>query len=373
MVPVRLGREEAVSGENADRAQLVDGGLEGVSSYRAEAEGTNRSRARGALPVKILFVWSSAEFSTFDVARGYRLALDRQGCHDIRDYRLYARMRYHAAALGDERAANLDLLTRIASENVVVEAMKHRADVVFVISALALHPDAVWYLKRVGIPTAVLFTESPYDDAAQRDFHAVYPEMKCFTNERTSVVNGWEYVAHAYDPHTHYPQPSEEKDFDVLFVGTLWQSRIQLLEQVDWSGIKVALKGTWVAPPEPKDSSLEQFYDDTCVRNIEAPALYGRARICLNPHRAHPTAESLNPRAFELAACEAFQILDQRAETQDVFDGASVSFTSAEDLEQKVRWWLAHDSDRQDVVRRAKERVLPHTFDARLESILARL
>lgn len=322
--------------------------------------------------MRLLFVWSSAEFSTWDVARGYRRALERQGRHDIRDYRLYARMKYHVTALGDKRAEDLNLVTRIASENIVVEAMKHRADLVFIVSGMALHPDALWLLRRAGIRAAVLFTESPYNDREQREFHAVYPEMICFTMERTSAVDGWAYLPHAYDADVHRPCSMPVRD-DVLFIGTLWQDRIRLLEQVDWTGIRLHLFGTWVAPPLPCESSIGHFYKEGCIPNHLAPTYYGGARICLNPHRAHPTAESLNPRAYELAACEAFQLTDQRAEVYDVFNGSVVTFTGAMILEHQIRAWLARDADRKDAARAAMEAVVPHTFDARAETLMRAL
>ena len=325
--------------------------------------------------MRILFVWSSAEFSTWDVARGYRNALERQGYHEIKDYRLYARMKYHADALG-KKGENIDLLSRVSSENILVEALKHRADVVFIVSAMALHPDAVWLLRQVKIKTVVLFTESPYNDAQQREFHAVYPEMTCLVNERTSATDGWGYLAHAYDHIIHVPTPASEPPCDVLMIGTLWSERIQFLEQIDWTGINLRLIGTWVAPPCPQDSPLGKFYEDGCVRNADTPGCYASAKICLNIYRAHPTAESLNPRAYELAACGAFQLTDWRAEQPEVFGeslGPSVTFKSPEELEEKIRWFLAHPQERETVARQARERVHGHTFDTRAAALVTHL
>lgn len=325
------------------------------------------------MKTRLLFVWPSAEFSTWDVARGYREAIDRHGGFDVHDYRLSARIRYHATALGEQRAENLNLLTRMASDNVVVEAMRHRADLVFIVSGMALHPDAIWLLRRAGIPTAVLFTESPYNDQEQHEFYAVYPEMIGFTNERTSATNGWTYVPHAYDARVHRPAEPTIPPCDVLLLGTLWQDRIALLERVDWTGIDVRLFGTWVAPPAPEDSSIGRYFTPGCVRNVDAPGYYAAAKICLNPHRAHPTAESLNPRAYELAACGAFQLIDRRAEGHDVFGPTVRTFAGAEHLEDVLRYWLARDAERGDHAAAARRRVAPHTFDDRLETVLRNL
>lgn len=327
---------------------------------------------------RLLFVWSAADFSTWDLSRGYRNALIRRDTFEVFDYKLSQRMKYHAAALGEDRAANLDLLSRMASENIVVEALKRKVSFVFIISGMALHPDAIWYLRQVGIPAVTLFTESPYQDEEQRAFHAVYPEMRCLTTERTSAGKGWSYVAHAYDPLIHHPvDDTKAPSCDVLLIGTFWPERIALLEQVDWTGIDLRLAGTWIAPPTPDESPIGRYFEDGCIHNVEAVKHYAAAKICLNPHRAHPQAESLNPRAYELAACHAFQLTDQRAEVMDVFghNGTSsvATYATAEQLEHQIRHWLPRDEERAEWARQASERVAPCTFDERLTTLLSQL
>lgn len=320
---------------------------------------------------KILYVWSSAEFSTWDVARGYRNALTRRGGVEVHDYKLSAHMKYHAKAMGDA-ADDVGLMARQASDCIPVYAMKHDVDLVFIVSGMALHPDAIWMLRRIGIPAAVLFTESPYNDEQQREFHAVYPEMLCFTTERTSAHHGWQYLPHAYDPHIHAPAPAEP-EWDVLLIGTLWRERIALLERVNWTGIRAKFIGTWVAPPLPQDSPAGLHYEEGCVHNYEAPKYYGRAHICLNPYRDGDGAESLNPRAYELAACGAFQLSSFRAELRDVFGDGAVGVYAPETLDGEIRHWLADAEARRWCAAEAQRRVQAHTFDARLETLLGAL
>lgn len=321
---------------------------------------------------RILFVWTSAEFSTYDVARGYRAALEKTGRFNIRDYRLHARMKHHARGFGEERAQNLNLLTRVASENIVVEAIRHNADLVLIISGMGLHPDGVWMLRKAGFRTAVIFTESPYNDREQREFHGVYPEMQCFTMERTSATRGWKYLPCAYDPEVHRRCEDTHQNLDVFLVGTMWKERIELFERVDWTGLRVKFKGAWVAPPTPEESSIGQFFDPALTTNLQAPKLYSAARICLNMFRAHPNAESLNPRVYEVTACKSFLLTDERAELRDVFNGSVATFT-LDNLGEQIRYWLEKPAERVDMIEAAYEAVKPHTFDARVETLLSSL
>ncbi len=138
--------------------------------------------------MKLLFVWSSANFSVWDVARGYRNALGRAVGEDaVLDYYLDRHLGYHRRALPLEIGADEGILSKHATENVLNEAMYFGADVVIVISGLNFHPIALWSLRKVGIHAACILTESPYDDDNQEIWAQTYPEMTVFTNERVSA------------------------------------------------------------------------------------------------------------------------------------------------------------------------------------------
>ena len=332
--------------------------------------------------MRILFVWTAAEFSVVDVARGYRLALGKQG-HEIADYRLSRRIMYHGRAVGPERAKDLEVLSRLASENVLLEAIRHKADLVVIISALHFHPDGIWFLARCKIPTVVIFTESPYFDERQEQFANVYPEMLVATNERVSARRyGWTYVPPAYDPDIHKPvDPDPEEACDVLMIGTGWEERVRLLEQVDWTGIKLRLLGFWKACGFiADDSPLRPFIQEKSVSNLEAPRFYASAKICLNSHRANDEAESVNPRVVEAAACGAFQISDPRAEMSQMFrwngswesavDPVIPTFSDAASLESQIRVYLADDERRRVHAAQARKCVEGQTFDERAATLM---
>lgn len=319
--------------------------------------------------MRILFVFSAAEWSTADVARGYRKALVRRG-HDVRDYVLYARCKYHARALGEKYANNMPLLSRQATENVVVEAMYHNADLVIITSGLSFHPNGLWLLRQAAFPAAIIFTESPYEDEKQLDFASVYPEANYFTQEKISVRrHGWGYLPAAFDPEVHKPtRPDPVDACDVLIVGTGWPERIRLLEGVNWSGIKLKIKGLW--PELNEESPLWKYYQAGCVDNEFLPAMYAGAKICLNYHRAHRQAESMNPRAVEIAACGGFQLSDPREELQERFGDAVPTFSSSAELERMIRYYLANETERRAKAQLACARVENETFEVRANALM---
>jgi spore maturation protein CgeB len=321
--------------------------------------------------VKVLLVYPVARMSILDVATGYHLALLRAG-HDVRVYDLSRRWAYH------DKAVPLDLpdpqrmraLSKQASETMLIEALYHDADLVLIISGLSVHPLALKLLQRAAIPTVVIHTESPYEDANQAEWSSAYHGMMTCTHERTSADRyGWVYLPHAYEPTIHWPRrPEHELLTDVLIVGTGWPERITLLEAINWTGMTLTIVGMWdLAQNSPLRAA---DYRPGIVPNLDVPRMYASAKINLNFHRAATNAVSLNPRGYELAACGACQVSDVRVDGLARFGASVPTFTTAADLEQVIRDLLADERRRRVCAADARARVDGETFDARLVTLL---
>lgn len=335
---------------------------------------------------KVLVVHPGASWSTADVFDGLTYGLTFHGV-EVLEYRLdgrigharnstYALYRKLKKAHRDvARPTKVDVLYK-AGEEVVAMALRHRVDAVIVVSAMFLHPDIMIMLRRANTKVIVLCTESPYDIreelrvttlVSQPDEYggqAVNPPSGVWTNERSSLslfraVNPRSgYIAHAWHPGRHKPgpQPGDERaaSHDVVFVGTGFQERIEWFKGIDWTGIDLGLYGSW--DRLGKSSPLRSFVRDQQIDNSFAASLYRRAKVNLNfyrksigwgkdaPHIAH--AESLNPRAYELAACGAFHLSDHRQEVTEKFGSLVPTFTTPAEAEALIRRWLADEAGR---------------------------
>jgi len=331
--------------------------------------------------VRILFVHPACRFAIWDVARGYRAALGRLlGEESFKDYYLDRHLSYHLRALEvnapKEVAADQAFVAKLASENILNEAIYHDAQMVFIVSGLNTHPIALKALEKVGIPAAVLLTENPYDDEPQAEWVANYPAMKVFTHERFSAeTRGWTYLPHAYDPAVHRPvEPDPAQACDVLLVGTGWRERQYFLESTDWTGIKLRVVGPSSAwPALTERSPIWKHFVNEPVDNATIAPRYAAAKICLNFHRRHPHAYSPNPRAYEIAGCGAFQLSDPRPGVTDLFGGAVPIFNSPEELGSLVRYYLKNDEERRTFAAASMKRVQLETFDTRAVELLAHL
>lgn len=328
--------------------------------------------------MRVMVAHPGASYSTSDVYDGLVAGLRANGA-TVLEARLDTILAWYADVIGDgisrgvltPGAVELDgTLNRsaLAGAHVTRYALIERPDWLIVVSGHNYNAHDARALSRAGIRTAVLLTEAPYWGAEEREIATFYDVA--FTNERRSAAFlGARYLPHAYNPDVHRPDGPAAVASDVLFVGSLFDERKALFGGVDWSGVDFLLRG-------------ELLPTRDIVRNVETAALYRSTKIALNHHRttrfhgsgqhiAADEAESLGPRAYEIAACGAFQLMDDsRAEAREVFGESLVTYRAGDsaDLARQVRTWL--NRDRTAVAAAQRAAILPHSWTARARQVL---
>jgi spore maturation protein CgeB len=324
--------------------------------------------------------------STSDVCIGLTSGLRSRG-HEIFEYALDKRIECSGAWLtycwrkGGKTLPkpNPSDIVYHAGEELIARALRVMPDVVLVVSAMYLHPDIFVLMQRAGLPVAVLFTESPYDDERQA---RLLPFIRlAWTNEKTSAGEKAKYLPHAWNPDIHGlsdPIPDDVPSHDVVFVGTGFEERIELLSAVDWTGIDLGLYGSWDLLGSRHH--LREYLKGGYVSNARANHLYRKARIGLNLYRQSKgfgrgapridvAAESLNPRAYELAASGCFTISDHRSEVSEVFADLVPTFTASEEVRPLIDRWLSDESGLARVRAMLPLAVAQHTWHARAVQI----
>jgi spore maturation protein CgeB len=242
-------------------------------------------------------------------------------------------------------------------------------DVILVTSAFYLPTETLDVFRDRGHKVVLLHTESPYEDGRQirRAEHVAVN----IVNDPTNIDRfppGTIYLPHSYDPATHYPGPSQATASDFALVGTGYPSRVDYLEAVDWSGIDAVLAGNWQAVTD--DSPLIPLLGhprEECFPNELAADLYRNTRSSLNLYRREAEHVDLvegwamGPREVELAACGVFYLTEPRGENREVLPMVP-TVTDPQDFADKLRWWLAHDTERQAVADQAREAIADRTF-----------
>lgn len=284
--------------------------------------------------MKVLVVNPGASYSTADVDAGVRFGMAHHGI-EVSRYRLTERIERSQRWLYSSwrrarrthptvtKPTTADVFY-LAGVGCIERALRLDVDAVLVISAMFLHPDVVILLRRARLKVFALFTESPYDLAQELKIAALV--SGCWTNERASVdafrhVNPCSgYLPHAWHPDRHRPGLQEGDQqvpaHDVVFVGSGFPERVAWLSAVDWDGIDLGLYGHWQLKA---NHPLRKFVRPGVIDNTAAAALYRRSRIGLNLYRTAAGAQSLNPRAYELAACGVPYVSQPRQESREIF------------------------------------------------------
>lgn len=341
----------------------------------------------------ILLLHPGSETSTADVFNGLNAGLRAHGV-EIAEYALHRRLAYSSKLLHiawrhkRKREPNMPAPTLVdccyhACLGVFEKLLRFKVDAVIVISGV-LVPMETLALMRSSAPVGVLLTESPYlmdhERALARMSDVVWTNERSIVPELRELQRHSFYLPHAWLPGVHDKATDDAPAHDVVFVGTGFSERVALLEAVDWTGIDLGLYGNWraVSPESP----LQSFIRSTEVENTYAASLYRRAKVGLNLYRTQvglvpgqhiEHAESLNPRAYELAATGSFHLSTPRAEVSETFGPLVPTCETGDELTTLLRYWLSHDEERRAFADRLPALVAEDTWIARGGQVLREL
>ena len=179
--------------------------------------------------------------------------------------------------------------------------------------------------------------------------------------------------------------PAEcEKDIDISFIG--WQSkeRLEILEKV----CKRARQKNWtvkIGGPfhdnkyfwkkylfGRRNKNLAKFLENRMFEPEEVAALYRRSKICLNINVS--MHKSLNPRTFEICATKSFQLMNSGQNSCGFINLETdlATFDNAEDLLEKIEFYLANDELREKIAENGYNSVMKNcTIKKSVERLLA--
>jgi hypothetical protein len=326
--------------------------------------------------MRILAVPPGPNFSVADVHRGWVKALNSCGAQ-VLDWPYDAALEWYEKAKNSHPGMTSDDAITLASRTCERMAYRFWPDVILVTSAFYLPVDTLDLFVDRGHTVVLLHTESPYEDSRQleRANHVTLNVLNDPTNI-DQFPEGTIYLPHCYDPDVHHPGPSKAPETDFAMVGTGYPSRVEFMEKIDFTGINAMLCGNWQGVED--DSPLLPILGhdrDECYPNDLTADLYRNTKSSLNLYRKEAMHAdlvegwSMGPREVELAACGTFYLTEERGENREVLPMVPTVSDPLEFSEQ-LRWWLAHDKERESVARRALASVADRTFLANARKLL---
>ena len=183
----------------------------------------------------------------------------------------------------------------------------------------------------------------------------VYDRIFSFSKGTTRFFKDTRGLDAVHLPFGAKPIPTNEgpKTHEVLFVGSGDLRRIFLLEAIR---DHITVRGNrWERNAPLISAPLNARIDDRPVWGKELHSLLGSAKIVLNITRTdfYGAETGVNLRIFEALAAGCFLLTDHCPEIAELFSvGEELeTFRSSDELADKVRYYLAHDEERERIAR----------------------
>lgn len=273
----------------------------------------------------------------------------------------------------------------VVSQAVQAKVETFAPDLVLALAQAPLSRQTLKQFRKDGVATAMWFVEDyqlfPYWRAFAPfyDFFAVIQKTPFLDELKALGVENALYLPLAADPSFHKPldlNSVERRRFgaDLAFLGAGYPNRRLAFRQLLRYDFKV-----WGSDWDG-DSALAPYLQlqGARVSAEDGVKIFNATKINLNLHSSMGTdalvsgGDFVNPRTFELAACGAFQLVDQRSLLPELFGPDELAtFSSLEQLQELIDHYLNRPEEREAFAQRSRARVLAeHTYRRRVETLL---
>jgi spore maturation protein CgeB len=285
-----------------------------------------------------------------------------------------------------ERLASLEnSFLQIVGQTVLAKAESFAPDLVLAQAQAPLSRQTLQRLRRDKVATAMWFVEDfqvfPYWKAFARhyDVFAVIQREPFHELLRELGQENVLYLPLAADPTFHRPLELSSVDrrrygADISFMGAGYPNRLIAFRRLTSLDFKI-WGNDWQA--DPALAPCMQRPGER-ISPEEAVRIFNATKINLNLHssvRTEPLVSGgdfVNPRTFELAACEAFQLVDRRSLLAELFSDQEVAvFEDMPGMLEAIQQYLARPDERREMARRARKRVLAeHSYVHRMRTLV---
>ena len=272
------------------------------------------------------------------------------------------------------------------NRSLVEVACDFQPDVVLVVKGAYISPDALRQIKASTRAVLINYaTDDPFNPLVTtrslvksiRLYDVYACTKRCIMCDiQRAGCKKVIFVPFGYKPSVHFPEKpvtAEEKQrfaSDVVFVGGCDRDRVAYFERLvhELPDIRLHLYGGyWDRHP------VLRRYHRGFARGRDYRLALSSAKIAINLVR-HANRDGHVMRSFEIPACGAFMLAERTEEHLELFeeDREAAFFGSPEELVEKVRYYLIHDSERERIAKAGYRLITSgnHTYRDRLLEML---
>ncbi len=242
--------------------------------------------------------------------------------------------------------------------------------VLYLPTASALDPDKNYHNDRYDyLSSTVSFVGNSFEATKKLWFRPGYKELA-----ESLPLEGWikarrPYLTDFCDQHLggHLASREESQHFAGYAAAQATQLyRLKLLQNLEGTALHIFGDEFW-------KSVIPQARCHPPLHNLkEAPAVFAASAVNLNISSCQ-LRRAVNLRVFDVPAAGGFLLSDYQPDLEDMFDADSelAIYHSEEELQDKVKYYLRHPSEREDITRKASRRVRQqHLLSMRLQLLL---
>jgi hypothetical protein len=281
------------------------------------------------------------------------------------------------------------LVSRVNAD-LVAAVEKESPDVVWFDKPIRFTPATIRRVKELGAFTICYTQDSPFGPRNDGCWHQFYRicrmlDLHClFRNADVLRYKDWglNYIKtqFSYDPVHDFPPPPVWSDADrtreVSYIGRAYEDRPRFLAAlIETYKLPVAISGDEWGKAYRK-SELARYVSDGMLRDAEYRKAIWRSKINLSFIR-HSNEDDVAHKAFEITACRSFLLALRTPEHQAAFEEGKEAefFSSVEECADKIRYYLDHPAEREEIAKRGCERAkrCGYDNDTQLSRILNRM
>jgi hypothetical protein len=261
---------------------------------------------------------------------------------------------------------------------------------VFVFKGNAVHPDLIRFCKSRGVPVVNFYPDvsflahGPYIPRALPLYDQIFTSKSWGVADMQQQlgVKNIRFLEHGYDPELDRPWTLTDVErarygCDVVFVGTWSPKKEKLLAHLKRALPDMRLKIWGIYWENASSPELKSSIVGDEIRGQEYSKALQGASICIGllseRGKGSSSGDLITSRTFNIPACGAFLLHERNEESVRYFreNEEAAFFGSADELAERVQFYLQHPEKRVMVAQQGRERCQRsgYSMDDRMQSV----
>ncbi|AGB42259.1 hypothetical protein Halha_2385 [Halobacteroides halobius DSM 5150] len=254
-------------------------------------------------------------------------------------------------------------------------------EIVFVIKGHKLYPKTIKEMKGskvvLWMMDSIYRVPETYKNLDLYDYKFMFEKSDVNKLEKEGFCSY--FLPLALDSEIYYPIDKKE-DIDILFVGSLYPERLEVLDKLinDFPKFNIKIYGkytNWRRPNSYINYYLKKYDHYFMNKNIlpkKVNELYSRSKLIINIHH-NQSQYGCNPKVFEILGTKSCQLVDNNKFVRQNFSQEEiVTYFSYNDLKEKIKKYLVDSELRSSISEEGYEKVKKnHNFNRRIQKVIS--